>query len=219
MLTVYHRVLLVCIKYLACCPCSCCDILKVQIPMMGTTADHQWQSHDHQDDYWLHMTIARMRQWIFEKGIGVNNAKLKAVLDIKSLLPTMVFTITFQVILDILTCLTRVGFPLVYQVSVSTTFQCLSQTFFTNLSSACGKPFLPTFSKFCMLQATIVFRFSTKGSSYLCSLNPHDPSLTLLKVPSSSNIWSGYDSMIWEQCISNEEASWMRLWGHSPGVF
>jgi len=64
--------------------------MKIRIPGMGTAVDAQRRGHIREDTHRFRRTIARIRQWIFEKGIGVDSTRISDVLDATSLLPTKV---------------------------------------------------------------------------------------------------------------------------------
>jgi hypothetical protein len=89
-LIVTPRVLLACIKYLSQHPCPWCLIQKPQIPDTGTRVDKHRHSHLHKDDDWLRQSIAKAREWIFMKGIGVTGTWIRETIGKKSLLPIQV---------------------------------------------------------------------------------------------------------------------------------
>jgi hypothetical protein len=57
---------------------------------MGTQADQQHRGWLRRDDNWLQTSIDKIRQWIFEKGVGVESKKIGHVFDETSLVPTWV---------------------------------------------------------------------------------------------------------------------------------
>jgi hypothetical protein len=70
---------------------------------MGTTADKYRRRHTREDDNWLRVTIAAVRKWIFERGLGVASAAVGRALNAKSLLPTRVCAQSLQLNIIILT--------------------------------------------------------------------------------------------------------------------
>ena len=89
-LIIAPRVLLACIKYLSRHPCPRCLIQKPQIPDTGTRVDEHRRSHLCEDDDWLRQSIAKAREWIFVKGIGVAGTWIHETIGKKSLLPIQV---------------------------------------------------------------------------------------------------------------------------------
>jgi hypothetical protein len=85
-------------KYLSQHPCPQCLIQKLQIPDTGTRVDEQRRSRLCDDDNWLRQSIAKAREWIFVKGIGVAGSWIQETLGKKSLLPIQVCVVCSSLI-------------------------------------------------------------------------------------------------------------------------
>ncbi|KAG6380707.1 hypothetical protein JVT61DRAFT_5085 [Boletus reticuloceps] len=84
-----EKVLLVCIKFLGVCLCPRCLAEKGQVSQMGTPADMDTRENDVRvDDQSHRRKISRARRYIFERGSGINGAKVKKLLASESLVPT-----------------------------------------------------------------------------------------------------------------------------------
>jgi hypothetical protein len=76
-----RRVLLVCIKFLANCPCPLCFTTKDQVPeSLGTIKGMHRRRKICQDDDTQMRTVERARKWIFEKGIRLGSDSMKRLL-------------------------------------------------------------------------------------------------------------------------------------------
>ncbi|KAI0069516.1 hypothetical protein K474DRAFT_1610336 [Panus rudis PR-1116 ss-1] len=83
-----EKVLVACVKFLAECPCPRCEIKKIYISSLATTADYQRRSHIRVDTPQLHATISSARYLIFNGGLSAASKRVKDILSPKSLLPT-----------------------------------------------------------------------------------------------------------------------------------
>ncbi|KAJ3557650.1 hypothetical protein NM688_g1363 [Phlebia brevispora] len=83
-----ERVLMLCLKFLANCPCPNCYTLKKHVPQMGLPLDMKRRAHKRVDNASLQADIAKVRDAIFLKGAAVNGALAKALLNDRSLLPS-----------------------------------------------------------------------------------------------------------------------------------
>ncbi|KAJ3556338.1 hypothetical protein NM688_g2089 [Phlebia brevispora] len=82
-----ERVLMLCLKFLANCPCPNCYTLKKHVPQMGLPLDMKRRAHKRVDDASIQTDIAKARDAIFLKGAPVNGARVKGLLNDRSLLP------------------------------------------------------------------------------------------------------------------------------------
>ncbi|KAJ3554174.1 hypothetical protein NM688_g3242 [Phlebia brevispora] len=83
-----ERVLMLCLKFLANCPCPNCYTLKRDVPQMGLPLDMRRRAHKRIDNASLQADIAAARDAIFLKGAAVDGVVVKALLNERSMLPT-----------------------------------------------------------------------------------------------------------------------------------
>jgi hypothetical protein len=83
--------LMACLKYLACCPCPRCLILKSRIPLIGTKTDTkrriQLARVDSED---RRHKIELVRRMMFEGGVNITSKRIEDLLGPASLVPTRV---------------------------------------------------------------------------------------------------------------------------------
>lgn len=84
------RILMMCIKYLALCPCPQCLILKSKIPLLGSKSDMRMRYRllrtDNED---RRRKVELARQLIF-KGVNATSQRIEQILGSESLVPTLV---------------------------------------------------------------------------------------------------------------------------------
>ncbi|KAK7435189.1 hypothetical protein VKT23_019759 [Stygiomarasmius scandens] len=86
-----ERILLVCIKFLAECPCPRCTITKSRISLLGTKNDFKVRESKRRKDSPLHQEkIELARQFIFCQGYSVASKAVANLLDEESLTPVRV---------------------------------------------------------------------------------------------------------------------------------
>ncbi|THU75718.1 hypothetical protein K435DRAFT_706569, partial [Dendrothele bispora CBS 962.96] len=83
-----ERILMVCMKFLAKCPCPRCTITKSKIPNLGTKNDFYIRNNRHRHDSKAHQKrIEEARKRIFEQGYSVASLAVGDLLDDQSLTP------------------------------------------------------------------------------------------------------------------------------------
>ncbi|KIJ14904.1 hypothetical protein PAXINDRAFT_78160 [Paxillus involutus ATCC 200175] len=84
-----EKILLACIKFLGGCPCPRCLVKKADIPRMGMKSDmNQRERTSRVDDVQRRRKVEHARGHIFKGGAGVGSARVKAILQSESLVPT-----------------------------------------------------------------------------------------------------------------------------------
>ncbi|KAI0644637.1 hypothetical protein C8Q79DRAFT_913099 [Trametes meyenii] len=83
-----EKCLIACIKFLGRCPCPACLVDKAKIYLLGTKRD-MWSRLNslRKDTSWLRSTLARVRGWLFERGLAPEGKAVEAVLGPTSTSP------------------------------------------------------------------------------------------------------------------------------------
>jgi hypothetical protein len=93
LLTVLHRILLACLKFLSRYPCPRCLVEKSKISALGTARDRKERTQKERvDDKKNQIQIKRVRKWIYEKGKSLMSVHIDRLLGHQSLIPTRVST-------------------------------------------------------------------------------------------------------------------------------
>ena len=90
-MTLQHRMLMTCLKYLSTCPCPRCLLLKSKIPGIGSKSDTRDRLKlVRVDSESRHHRVESARRLLFEKGVNITSTQIKNILDEESLTPTRV---------------------------------------------------------------------------------------------------------------------------------
>jgi hypothetical protein len=150
-----------CLRFLSCCPCPRCLLLKSHIPMIGTKTDTKKRiklahvdSQDRQD------TIELVRKMMFEGGVNITSGRIETFLRPESLVPTRVgFWLFIAQWIEELIIFFRMHSQKDYLNMGSIFMRCSHQTYFMNLNWVSGRLYSPIYFESCIHVGKTKFRF------------------------------------------------------------